>query len=177
MQQVCPSGLWGRSSTSGPWGTLAGVGGQIEGETLAGHRRSRVVGASIASACLFFIVVLFVLGLNKSIAAAAIAVAIPCAFVAFCLATATAVKSSVVVRLGSVHGWELMPCQTQEAGRGRAMRIEILVRRFVRLQPWDGMSNSRVLLGVTEVELAGEVTGKALIRIPGTSKIYIFRAV
>ncbi len=156
--------------------TLASVAGQIEPGTLARRRRSRTVGASIAASCLVVIVVLLTLGANGSIAAEAAAVAIPFAFVGVCASVALTVRSAVIVRIGSVHGWEPSRCETREVGHVRSAHVEIVVRRLVRLRPWDGVSNSRKLLGAIEVELAGDLSGKVLLRLPGDAQIFIYRA-
>jgi len=49
----------------------------------------------------------------------------------------------------------------------------VIVERFVHLQPWDGSSNSRKLLGQTVIDMAGDLSGKVLLRVPETSRIFV----
>ena len=153
---------------------------QIEQDVLRGFDRTLLVTTSVAVVCLVSIIAMFVLAADGTIGATPAAVGIPCAFVAFCAASAMAVHARMVLRIGHRHGWQRVPCAVQHAGRGRSSRVEVVVERFVHLQPWDGSSNSRKLLGQTVIDMAGDLSGdlsgKVLLRVPETSRIFVFRA-
>lgn len=153
----------------------APVGGTIEPEVLHALAKRVRLGTVAAGALAVLLVVGFVLTMGGTIPAAAGAVGITAIFAVGAWATATAITSRMQLAVGRSHGWRRETCEVTQEGFGRWARVVVRIPPHLVLQAVDGMSNSVKLLGQTSLEVAGDPSGRLLLRIPGTTKLYLFK--
>jgi hypothetical protein len=89
---------------------------------------------------------------------------------------ATFVHQRTVVAIGSTSAWRLEPVESGEVGRAEMRRVRLKIgSSFWVHEPWDAASSSRHLLGQPHLEVAGDLQGKVLLRVPGDPRVRIFK--